>query len=74
MNNKPISDLKPQIQQIIDLIVAKNIVKATILLSEVNEEIEELIDLTSENSDLIELSKYQMLLRHLQNKMKNEQQ
>lgn len=74
MNNKPISDLKPKIQQIIDLIVAKNIVKATILLSEVNEEIEELIDLTSENSDLIELSKYQMLLRHLQNKMKNEQQ
>ena len=45
-----------------------------ILLSEVNEEIEELIDLTSENSDLIELSKYQMLLKHLQNKIKNEQQ
>lgn len=74
MNNQQIVNLKPKIQQIIDLIVAKNIVNATILLSEVNEEIEELIDLTSENSDLIELSKYQMLLKHLQNKMKNEQQ
>lgn len=72
--NKQITDLKPKIQQIIDLIVAKNIVNATILLSEVNDEIEKLIDLTSENSDLIELSKYQMLLKHLQNKMKNEQQ
>ena len=74
MNNQQITNLKPKIQQIIDLIVAKNIVNATILLSEVNDEIEELIDLTSENNDLIELSKYQMLLKHLQNKMKNEQQ
>lgn len=74
MNNPQILHLKPKIQQIIDLIVSKDKLNAMILLSEVNEEIEELIDLTSENSDLIELSKYQMLLKHLQNKIKDEQQ
>lgn len=74
MNNTPITNLKPKIQAIIDCIVAKNNVKASILLSEVNDEIEDLIDLKSDNNELIELSKYQMLLKHLQNKMKNEQQ
>lgn len=74
MNNEQIKNLKPKIQQIIDLIVTKNTLNATVLLSEVNDEIEELIDLTAENNDLIELSKYQMLLKHLQNKIKNEQQ
>lgn len=74
MNNTPITNLKPKIQAIIDCIVAKNNVQASILLSEVNDEIEDLIDLTSDNNELIELSKYQMLLKHLQNKMKNEQQ
>jgi len=74
MNNTPITNLKPKIQAIIDCIVAKNNVQASILLSEINDEIEDLIDLTSDNNELIELSKYQMLLKHLQNKMKNEQQ
>lgn len=73
MYNEQIQNLKPKIQQIIDLIVTKNTLKATVLLSEVNEEIDELIDLTAENEGLIELSKYQMLLQHLQNKIKNEQ-
>jgi len=74
MNNPQILNLKPKIQQIIDCIVAKNNVQASILLSEVNDEIEDLIDLTADNNELIELSKYQMLLKHLQNIMKNEQQ
>lgn len=74
MISEQIKKLKPKIQQIIDLIVTKNTLNATVLLSEVNDEIEELIDLTAENNDLIELSKYQMLLKHLQNKIKNEQQ
>ncbi|OGS75652.1 MAG: hypothetical protein A3G95_08300 [Flavobacteria bacterium RIFCSPLOWO2_12_FULL_31_7] len=73
MYNEQIQNLKPKIQQIIDLIVTKNTINATLLLSEVNDEIEELIDLTAENEGLIELSKYQMLLKHLQNKIKNEQ-
>ncbi len=73
MYNEQIQNLKPKIQQIIDLIVTKNTLNATLLLSEVNDEIEELIDLTAENEGLIELSKYQMLLKHLQNKIKNEQ-
>lgn len=73
MYNEQIQNLKPKIQQIIDFIVTKNTINATLLLSEVNDEIEELIDLTAENEGLIELSKYQMLLKHLQNKIKNEQ-
>ena len=69
-NNKNILALKNNLQEIIDLIALKNLEKAKLKLSEVDFLIEEIIDHLDNDSDLIEVSKYQILARKLENQMK----
>ena len=61
--------LKKDIQMIIDAMATKNFSEAAILLVKVSNELDELIDLTSNEETLVEISKYQLLLDHLQIKM-----
>lgn len=61
--------LKNNVQEIIDLIAAKNAKDATNKLVEVSDQLDEFLDFSDEDEDLIEISKYQVLLNQLQQKI-----
>jgi hypothetical protein len=69
MENNKFSELKNGVQEIIDLIAQKNYKGANNKLVDVSEELDELLDHSEEDEDLIEISKYQVLLNQLQQKM-----
>ena len=68
MFTEQIVNLKPKVQTIIDFIAKKDWVNANVYLHEVSEEVEDLIDSVSLDAHLIELGKYQVLLKHLLHK------
>jgi hypothetical protein len=68
MENKFIN-LKNQTQEIIDLIASKNYSEANFKLTEVSELLDELFDFTADDADLIEISRYQILLNQLHQKI-----
>ncbi len=67
-------DLKISVQEIIDLIAAKNNREANNKLLEVNETLDELLDHAEEDEDLREISRYQVLLNQLHVKINGEEQ
>ena len=71
MFTQQIVNLKPKVQTIIDLLAKKDWDTAQLLLLEVSEEVENLIDEVVSDDHLIELSKYQVLLKHLVLKTQN---
>jgi hypothetical protein len=71
MHSQQLVNLKPKVQTIIDLLANKDWDTAQLLLLEVSEEVENLIDEVVSDDHLIELSKYQVLLKHLVLKIQN---
>jgi hypothetical protein len=71
MHSQQLVNLKPKVQTIIDLLAKKDWDTAQLLLLEVSEEVENLIDEVVSDDHLIELSKYQVLLKHLALKIQN---
>lgn len=69
MDTSKFDELKNGVQEIIDFIANKNTKDATNKLVEVSEELDELLDHTDEDEELIEISKYQVLLNQLQQKI-----
>jgi hypothetical protein len=69
MENNKFSELKNSVQELIDLIASKNAKDANNKLVEVSEELDELLDFAEEDEELIEISKYQVLLNQLQQKI-----
>ncbi|TDE44369.1 hypothetical protein E0I26_08335 [Flavobacterium rhamnosiphilum] len=69
MENNKFTDLKKGVQEIIDLIASKNGKEANNKLAEVSEDLDELLDFAEDDEDLIEISKYQVLLNQLQQKI-----
>ena len=69
MENKQFDELKKGVQEIIDLIALKNAKEANNKLVEVSEELDELLDHTDEDEELREISKFQVLLNQLQQKI-----
>ena len=65
------AEIKAQTQQIIDLIAAKNHADANFKLTEVSELLDELFDQTADDADLVEISRYQVLLNQLHQKINN---
>ena len=61
--------IKKEIQLIIDAMAMKNFSEASSKLVEVSDVLDNLIDTTNEEIVLREISKYQVLLNHLQIKM-----
>ncbi len=72
MFTEQIVNLKPNVQTIIDFIAKKDWVNANVYLHEVSNEVEDLIDSVSLDEHLIELGKYQVLLKHLLLKIQND--
>ncbi|OOG73603.1 hypothetical protein [Flavobacterium sp. A45] len=69
MEKDKFSELKNGVQEIIDFIANKNTKEANNKLVEVSEQLDELLDHTDEDEELIEISKYQVLLNQLQQKI-----
>lgn len=66
-------DLKVSVQEIIDLIAAKNDREANNKLLEVNETLDEMLDHAEEDEELREISRYQVLLNQLHVKINGEE-
>ncbi len=73
MENK-FADLKLQTQEIIDFIASKNYSEANFKLAEVSELLDELFDFSDDDADLVEISKYQVLLNQLHQKINSANQ
>lgn len=69
MEEGKFSELKINVQDIIDLIAAKNAKEANTKLVEVSEQLDDFIDFSDADADLIEISKYQVLLNQLQQRI-----
>jgi hypothetical protein len=69
MDNSKFSTLKNSVQEIIDLIANKQTREANNKLLEVSDLLDELLDFSEEDEDLIEISRYQVLLNQLHQKI-----
>ena len=67
-DNTALTNLHSAIQEVIDAIASKEFRTASLKLEKVNNTIETYLDTTSDDEILVELSKYQVLAQHLQNK------
>lgn len=67
------SEIKKDIQLIIDNMAIKNLSEASIKLIEVSDDLDDMMDATDDEMVLREISKYQVLLNHLQIKMSTKE-
>ncbi len=74
MEKSQFEELKNGVQEIIDLIAAKDNKSANNKLLEVSDKLDEFLDHTDEDEDLIEISKYQVLLNQLFQKINPEEE
>jgi hypothetical protein len=65
-------NLKINVQEIIDFIAAKKYSLAKSKLSEIRDVLNELLDFTDNEDELIEISRYQILLNQLFRKINSE--
>ena len=72
MEKSQFEELKNGVQEIIDLMVAKDHKSANNKLLEISEKLDDFLDHTDEDEDLIEISKYQVLLNQLFQKINPE--
>lgn len=67
------SEIKKDIQSIIDNMTIKNFSEASIKLIEVSDDLDDMMDASDDEIVLREISKYQVLLNHLQIKMSTKE-
>ena len=67
------SEIKKDIQLIIDNMAIKNFSEASIKLIEVSDDLDDMMDATDDEIVLREISKYQVLLNHVQIKMSTKE-
>ena len=72
MENLKFSSLKKEVQHVIDLMAGQQFKEANNKLIEASDYLDELLDFSQTDEDLIEISKYQVLLNQLQVKIKEK--
>lgn len=72
MEKSQFEELKNGVQEIIDFIAAKDNKSANNKLLEVSEKLDDFLDHSEEDKDLIEISKYQVLVNQLFQKINPE--
>lgn len=72
MNSQVYEELKKEVQEIIDLMAGKQNREANNKLREVSETLDELLDHAEEDEELLEISRYQVLLNQLHQKINAE--
>ncbi|WP_418262940.1 hypothetical protein [Flavobacterium faecale] len=65
MEKNKFSALKDSVQEVIDLIAVNDKIEAGNKLIVISEQLDELLDFAEEDEELIEISKYQVLLNQL---------
>ena len=65
MENNDFNLLQQEVQKIIDLIAAKNGKDANNKLVEISQQLDDFLDFSDDDADLIEISRYQVLLNQL---------
>jgi len=65
MEKNKFSEIKSSVQEVIDLIASNETIEAGNKLIVISEQLDELLDFAEEDEDLIEVSKYQVLLNQL---------
>lgn len=71
MRENQFDTIKDQVQEIIDLIALKENQKASVKIVEVNQLLEEAIDFSTNDEDLFEISRFQLLLTQLSSRINN---
>jgi hypothetical protein len=69
MENNDFNLLQQEVQKIIDLIAAKNGKEANDKLVEISAQLDDFLDFSDDDADLIEISRYQVLLNQLHQKI-----
>jgi hypothetical protein len=69
MENRDFNLLQQEVQKIIDLIATKNRQEANDKLVEISQQLDDFIDFCEDDVDLIEISRYQVLLNQLHQKI-----
>jgi hypothetical protein len=69
METNKFSELKDRVQEIIDLIAASQNEEANNKWAEVSELLDEILDFSEDDEDLMEISRYQVLLNQLHQKI-----
>jgi hypothetical protein len=69
MENNDFNLLQQEVQKIIDLIAAKNGKEANDKLIEISAQLDDFLDFSDDDADLIEISRYQVLLNQLHQKI-----
>ena len=69
MEKNKFQDIKIGVQEIIDFIAVKNAKEANNRLVAVSEDLDEILDFSDEDDDLREVSRYQVLLNQLQQRI-----
>ncbi len=72
MDKSQFEELRSGVQEIIDFIAAKDNKSANNKLLEISEKLDDFLDHTDEDEDLIEISKYQVLINQLFQKINPE--
>ena len=74
MEKSQFEELRNGVQEIIDFIAAKDNRSANNKLLEVSEKLDDFLDHAEEDEDLIEISKYQLLINQLFQKINPEEE
>lgn len=69
MNSIKFNSLRSQVQEVIDLMAKKEFIEANYKLLDAGELLDEILDFSEQDDDLIEISKYQVLLNQLGQKI-----
>ena len=69
MENDKFALLKSNVQEIIDMIASNNAIEANNKLVDVSQQLDDLLDHSEDDEDLIEISRYQVLLNKLHEKI-----
>ena len=69
MENHDFNLLQQEVQKIIDLIAAKNGKETNNKLVEISQQLDDFLDFSDDDADLIEISRYQVLLNQLHQKI-----
>jgi hypothetical protein len=72
MKNNKFGDIKSRVQEIIDFVALNNYETARIKIKEVSDSLDEILDVSPNEDDVMEISRYKILLNQLLRKMSFE--
>ncbi|CAN1565553.1 hypothetical protein MCEGE10_02882 [Flavobacteriaceae bacterium] len=73
MKNNKFGDIKSRVQEIIDFVALNNYETAKIKIKEVSDSLDEILDVSPYEDDVMEISRYKILLNQLLRKMSFEE-